>query len=72
MAFEDITALSGGWDGFELVGVQREGGPQIVLRLQRVPGAERGAVGAESSSARFMRRRSAGCATCRFWMRPRG
>lgn len=39
MAFEDITVLLGGWEGFELVGVQREAGPQIVLRLQRVPGA---------------------------------
>ena len=36
MAFEEITALLGGWEGFELVGVQREPGPQIVLRLQRV------------------------------------
>lgn len=39
MAFEDITALLGGWEGFELVGVQRDAGPQIVLRLQRLPSA---------------------------------
>lgn len=26
MAYEEITALFGGWDGFELVGVERGGG----------------------------------------------
>jgi transposase len=39
MAFEEITALLGGWEGFELVGVRREAGPEIVLRLQRLPDA---------------------------------
>lgn len=34
MAYEEITALLGGWEGFELVGVEREAGPQIVLRLR--------------------------------------
>lgn len=34
MAYEEITALLGGWDGFELIGVERAAGPQIVLRLQ--------------------------------------
>ena len=37
MAFEEITALLGGWEGFELVGVERAPGPEIVLRLQRAP-----------------------------------
>jgi transposase len=43
MAYEEITALLGGWEGFELVGVRREpaslaqGVPQIVLQLQPVP-----------------------------------
>lgn len=36
MAYEDITALLGGWEGFELVGVQREPGPRIVLELRPV------------------------------------
>ncbi len=36
MAFEEITTLLGGWEGFELVGMTREAGPQIVLRLQPV------------------------------------
>ena len=36
MAYEDITALLGGWEGFELIGVEREAGPQIVLRLQPI------------------------------------
>jgi transposase len=39
MAFEDITTLLGGWEGFELIGVQREPGPEIVLRLQPVAAA---------------------------------
>ena len=39
MAYEEITALLGGWEGFELVGVQREAGPQIVLRLQPIAAA---------------------------------
>lgn len=44
MAYEEITALLGGWPGFELVGVAREGptrehpAPRIVLTLQAVPG----------------------------------
>lgn len=43
MAYEEITALLGGWDGFELVGVHREPAspsqpvPQIVLELRPVP-----------------------------------
>lgn len=44
MAYEDITALLGGWPGFELIGVAREAGstaraPRIVLTLQAVAGA---------------------------------
>src|SRR5689334_25003951 len=44
MAYEDITALLGGWPGFELIGVAREAAstaraPRIVLTLQAVPGA---------------------------------
>jgi transposase len=45
MAYEEITALLGGWPGFELVGVSREAGraadlaPRIVLTLRAVPGA---------------------------------
>lgn len=45
MAYEEITALLGGWPGFELVGVSREVGPaaplapRIVLTLRAVPGA---------------------------------
>lgn len=44
MAYEDITALLGGWPGFELVAVAREaaraghGVPRIVLTLRAVPG----------------------------------
>jgi len=43
MAYEEITALLGGWEGFELVRVQREPAsvhqpvPQIVLELRAVP-----------------------------------
>lgn len=43
MAYEEITALLGGWEGFELVGVRREPAsanqpvPQIVLELRPVP-----------------------------------
>jgi len=39
MAYDEITALLGGWDGFELVGVERAPGPQIVLHLRPVVGA---------------------------------
>jgi transposase len=45
MAYEEITALLGGWPGFELVEVAREGPtparprPRIVLTLRPVPGA---------------------------------
>lgn len=45
MAYEDITALLGGWPGFELTGVVREAAsaahpaPRIVLTLRAVPGA---------------------------------
>lgn len=44
MAYEEITALLGGWPGFELVAVAREGPtpghatPRIVLTLRAVPG----------------------------------
>lgn len=44
MAYEEITALLGGWDGFELVGVERKGAsethpiPEILLKLQPVRG----------------------------------
>jgi len=44
MAYEEITALLGGWPGFELIGVRREDAsigrpiPRIVLTLQAVPG----------------------------------
>lgn len=41
MAFEEITALLGGWEGFELAGMTREAGPRIVLRLRPVDGAEK-------------------------------
>lgn len=41
MAFQEITALLGGWEGFELVDVQRTAGPEIVLRLQPVAGASK-------------------------------
>ena len=40
MAYEEITALLGGWEGFELVGVRREpatapvGAAQILLTLR--------------------------------------
>lgn len=45
MAYEEITALLGGWEGFELVGVERRAAsetrpiPEIVLKLQAVRGA---------------------------------
>lgn len=45
MAYEEIAALLGGWDGFELVGVERRAAtashpiPEIVLQLQPVRGA---------------------------------
>jgi transposase len=44
MAYEEIAALLGGWDGFELVGVARapasptQAAPQILLTLRPVPG----------------------------------
>jgi transposase len=44
MAYEEITALLGDWEGFELVGVRRELAsatqpvPQIVLELRALPG----------------------------------
>jgi transposase len=47
MAYEEITALLGGWPGFRLVGVRREGenaertAPRIVLTLEAVPGQAR-------------------------------
>ena len=43
MAYDEITALLGGWPGFELIGVQREdpsatrSAPRIVLTLRAVP-----------------------------------
>jgi transposase len=43
MAYDEITALLGGWEGFELVGVRREPAsvtqpvPQIVLELRPLP-----------------------------------
>ena len=42
MAYDDITLLLGGWDGFELVGVVRDTTvvpPVITLTLQAVSGA---------------------------------
>jgi hypothetical protein len=45
MAYEEITALLGGWEGFELAGVERKPAteanpiPEIVLKLQPVPSA---------------------------------
>lgn len=47
MAYEEITALLGGWPGYRLVDVRREGvtperlGPRIVLTLEAVPGDPR-------------------------------
>ena len=44
MAYDEITALLGGWEGFELVGVRREqgaAGPQILLQLRPVGGHAR-------------------------------
>lgn len=47
MAYEEITALLGGWPGFRLVDVRREGVsperpvPRIVLTLEAVPGEVR-------------------------------
>jgi transposase len=47
MAYEEITALLGGWPGFRLVGVRREGVtaerpvPRVVLTLEGVPGQVR-------------------------------
>lgn len=47
MAYEEITALLGGWPGFQLVDVRREGRtaehpvPRIVLTLEAVPGQAR-------------------------------
>lgn len=41
MAYEEITALLGGWEGFALIGVEREAGPQIVLRLESVASASK-------------------------------
>lgn len=43
MAYDEISALLGGWDGFELVAVERQsaqgvGAPQITLTLRAVPG----------------------------------
>jgi transposase len=47
MAYEEMTTLLGGWPGFELVGMRREGAtphrplPRIVLTLQAVAGQPR-------------------------------
>ena len=47
MAYEEITALLGGWPGFRLVGVRREEveperpAPRILLTLEAVPGEPR-------------------------------
>jgi transposase len=47
MAYEEITVLLGGWPGFRLVDVRREGAtpkrprPRIVLTLEAVPGQPR-------------------------------
>lgn len=47
MAYEEITALLGGWPGFRLVGVRREvmtperPTPRVVLTLEAVPGQSR-------------------------------
>lgn len=47
MAYEEITAMLGGWPGFELVDVTREAAssarpiPRIVLRLEAMKGLER-------------------------------
>lgn len=47
MAYEEITALLGGWPGFRLHDVRREGAtaehpvPRIVLTLEPVPGEAR-------------------------------
>ena len=47
MAYDEITALLGGWPGFELIGVTREEAsdgcptPRVVLTLQAVPGHSR-------------------------------
>jgi transposase len=47
MAYEEITALLGGWPGFRLMGVRREGAraerpaPRIVLTLEALPGEAR-------------------------------
>ena len=44
MAYEEITALLGGWPGFRLVEVRREGAtqehpmPRVVLTLESLPG----------------------------------
>jgi transposase len=43
MVYDEITALLGGWDGFELIGVERRaepaaGPPQVTLRLRATPG----------------------------------
>ena len=43
MAYEEISALLGGWEGFEVIAVRRVDGtptqpiPQIVLELQSIP-----------------------------------
>jgi transposase len=47
MAYEEITALLGGWPGFRLVDVRRDGGTpkrptaRIVLTLEAIPGQDR-------------------------------
>lgn len=55
MAYDEITALLGGWEGFEIVKVQRElppgGGAQVVIELAPLPLAPRrcGRCGATTS-----------------------
>lgn len=40
MAHEEITALLGGWDGFEIVGVRRrtagDAAPEVEIELGRI------------------------------------
>ena len=45
MAYDEITALLGGWEGFEIVGVRREmlqgAGPQVVIELAALASSPR-------------------------------
>ena len=73
MAYDEITDLLGGWEGFELVAVRREPAtasqpvPRIVLELQPLAKHPKRCSGVVKLSSRSTTRRSGACVICLFW-----